>query len=125
MKTSLGLGVVAASVLFAGGLTLSAQQRPAGLKARVVQTNAAGDNVHVIDPATNKVVGIINDIEVPHGVTLAPVFAQHVEDDPVVQLGGVVVHPLRVRTVVPDHVERDAFPEVGLEGVHAHLEQGA
>jgi YVTN family beta-propeller protein len=39
---------------------------------RVVQTNAAGDNVHVIDPVTNKVVGVINDIEVPHGVTLAP-----------------------------------------------------
>lgn len=40
--------------------------------ARIVQTNAAGDNVHLIDPATNKVVGIINDIEVPHGVTSAP-----------------------------------------------------
>ena len=26
----------------------------------------------MIDPATNKVVGIINDIEVPHGVTSAP-----------------------------------------------------
>ena len=25
--------------------------------ARVLQTNAAGDNVHVIDPATNQVVG--------------------------------------------------------------------
>jgi YVTN family beta-propeller protein len=37
-----------------------------------VQTNAAGDNVHLIDPATNKVVAIINDIEVPHGVTSAP-----------------------------------------------------
>jgi YVTN family beta-propeller protein len=40
--------------------------------ARIIQTNAAGDNIHVIDPATNKVVGIINDIEVPHGVTPAP-----------------------------------------------------
>jgi YVTN family beta-propeller protein len=39
---------------------------------RIIQTNAAGDNVHLIDPATNKVVGIINDIEVPHGVTAAP-----------------------------------------------------
>ena len=38
--------------------------------ARIIQTNAAGDNVHVIDPATNKVVGVINDIEVPHGVTV-------------------------------------------------------
>lgn len=40
--------------------------------ARIVQTNAAGDNIHLIDPATNKVVGVINDIEVPHGVTSAP-----------------------------------------------------
>jgi len=39
---------------------------------RIIQTNAAGDNIHVIDPATNKVVGVINDIEVPHGVTAAP-----------------------------------------------------
>ena len=43
-----------------------------GLKARVVQTNAAGDNVHVIDVATNKVVGVIDDIEVPHGTVIAP-----------------------------------------------------
>src|SRR5215467_10353075 len=42
------------------------------LKERVVQTNAAGDNVDIIDPVTNKVVGVIDDIEVPHGVALAP-----------------------------------------------------
>lgn len=40
--------------------------------ARIIQTNAAGDNIHVIDPTTNKVVGIINDIQIPHGVTTAP-----------------------------------------------------
>ncbi|HYB96582.1 MAG TPA: hypothetical protein VEC39_16535 [Vicinamibacterales bacterium] len=40
--------------------------------ARIIQTNAAGDNIHVIDPATNTVVGVIGDIEVPHGVTAAP-----------------------------------------------------
>ncbi len=42
------------------------------LVARIVQTNAAGDNIHLIDPATNKVAAVINDIEVPHGVTSAP-----------------------------------------------------
>jgi YVTN family beta-propeller protein len=42
------------------------------LKQRVVQTNSAGDNVHVIDPVTNQVVGVIEDIEVPHGVAFAP-----------------------------------------------------
>src|SRR5712672_77061 len=39
---------------------------------RIIQTNSAGDNVHVIDPATNKVVGIINGIEVSHGAAVAP-----------------------------------------------------
>src|SRR5579863_10055024 len=39
---------------------------------RIIQTNSAGDNVHVIDPATNKVVGEISGIEVNHGVTAAP-----------------------------------------------------
>ncbi len=39
---------------------------------RIIQTNAAGDNAHVIDPATNKVVGIIRDVEIVHGVTSAP-----------------------------------------------------
>lgn len=41
-------------------------------KVRIVQTNSAGDNVHLIDPATNKVVGIIEGIEVNHGAGAAP-----------------------------------------------------
>jgi YVTN family beta-propeller protein len=39
---------------------------------RVLQSNAAGDNIHIIDPATNRVVGMIEDIEAPHGVVIAP-----------------------------------------------------
>src|SRR6266566_3566227 len=39
---------------------------------RIVQTNSAGDSVMLIDPATNAVVGEIKDIEVNHGVTVAP-----------------------------------------------------
>ena len=39
---------------------------------RVIQTNSAGDNIHIIDPATNKVVGEIKGIEVSHGVAAAP-----------------------------------------------------
>jgi YVTN family beta-propeller protein len=39
---------------------------------RIIQTNAAGDDTHVIDPATNTVVGVIHDIRIPHGVTSAP-----------------------------------------------------
>jgi YVTN family beta-propeller protein len=41
-------------------------------KVRIIQTNSAGDNVHIIDPATNKVVGVITGIEVNHGAAVAP-----------------------------------------------------
>jgi len=41
-------------------------------KARIIQTNSAGDFVDVIDPDTNKVVGVINDIDIAHGVVGAP-----------------------------------------------------
>jgi YVTN family beta-propeller protein len=39
---------------------------------RIIQTNSAGDNVSIIDPVTNKVVGTINGIEVGHGATSSP-----------------------------------------------------
>jgi YVTN family beta-propeller protein len=39
---------------------------------RIIQTNSAGDNVDIIDPATNKVVGEITGIEVNHGAAVAP-----------------------------------------------------
>jgi YVTN family beta-propeller protein len=42
------------------------------LKLRIIQTNSAGDNAHLIDPVTNKVVGEIKDIEANHGVAAAP-----------------------------------------------------
>jgi YVTN family beta-propeller protein len=44
----------------------------AARRTRIIQTNAAGDSVHVIDPVSNKVVGIINDIEIAHGVVGSP-----------------------------------------------------
>ncbi len=40
--------------------------------ARVLQSNSAGEDIDVIDPATNQVVGMIRGIEVPHGVAIAP-----------------------------------------------------
>jgi YVTN family beta-propeller protein len=43
-----------------------------GLKPRIIQTNMAGDNIHIIDPATNRVVGEITGIEANHGVAAAP-----------------------------------------------------
>ena len=39
---------------------------------RIIQTNSAGDNVHIIDPATNTVVGVITGIEAGHGAGAAP-----------------------------------------------------
>lgn len=44
----------------------------AASSVRIIQTNSAGDNVSVIDPATNKVVGVIHGIEVNHGAASAP-----------------------------------------------------
>src|SRR5438552_2468665 len=58
---------VAAAVLLC---TLSV--RAADKKVRIIQTNSAGDNVHIIDPVTNKVVGVIEGIEVNHGAAVAP-----------------------------------------------------
>jgi YVTN family beta-propeller protein len=44
----------------------------AGSTVRIIQTNSAGDDVNIIDPATNKIVGTIHGIEVNHGVAVAP-----------------------------------------------------
>ena len=56
--------------------TLAAWVRGATIKSgavvRVLQSNAAGDNIHVIDPATNRVVAMIDGIEVPHGLVISP-----------------------------------------------------
>jgi len=62
MKTKLSLALA----LCAGTLTLHAAT------VRIVQTNAAGDSVMLIDPITNKVVGEIGGIEVNHGAAAAP-----------------------------------------------------
>ena len=39
---------------------------------RVYQTNSAGDTVDIIDPATNKIVLQVKDIEAAHGVAFSP-----------------------------------------------------
>lgn len=41
-------------------------------KTRIIQTNSAGDNVDIIDPVTNQVVGQIEGIEANHGAAVAP-----------------------------------------------------
>ena len=49
------------------GATLAPSRQP-----RIIQTNSAGDNVHIIDPATNTVVGVIHGIEAGHGAGGSP-----------------------------------------------------
>src|SRR5713226_8051006 len=64
-----GLTALAGILLCTVSFSLAVAQQS---KLRIVQTNSAGDNVHIIDGATNKVVGEIKGIEAPHGVTAAP-----------------------------------------------------
>src|SRR3989442_10536137 len=66
MKTKLSL--LLAPALALGTLTLTLH----AATVRIVQTNAAGDSVMLIDPVTNKVVGEIPGIEVNHGAAVAP-----------------------------------------------------
>jgi YVTN family beta-propeller protein len=39
---------------------------------RIIQTNSAGDDIDIIDPSTNRVVGMVHGIEVNHGAAVAP-----------------------------------------------------
>src|SRR6266478_7121899 len=64
-----GLAVLAGIVLSTVSFSLAVAQQS---KLRVIQTNSAGDNVHIIDPVANKVVGEIKGIEAPHGLAVAP-----------------------------------------------------
>jgi YVTN family beta-propeller protein len=41
-------------------------------QVRILQSNAAGDRIHIIDPVTNTVVAEIKGIEAAHGVTASP-----------------------------------------------------
>jgi YVTN family beta-propeller protein len=59
-------------ILTASALVVAAPLGAQSGKVRIIQTNAAGDNVHIIDPATNKVVGVVEGIEVGHGAAAAP-----------------------------------------------------
>ncbi len=54
-------------------------------QVRILQSNAAGDRIHIIDPATNTVVGEISGIEAAHGVSSSPdgtrIYASNEADD--------------------------------------------
>jgi YVTN family beta-propeller protein len=61
-----GLAALAGIVLCTVSFSAMAAQ------LRVIQTNFAGDTIHIIDPATNKVVREIKGLEATHGITVAP-----------------------------------------------------
>jgi len=52
-------------------LALAASPASADM-VRIYQTNSGGDDVNVIDPATNKTVGYLKGVEAAHGVTGSP-----------------------------------------------------
>jgi YVTN family beta-propeller protein len=57
--------VLAAVAIFALSNVASAQ-------VRVLQTNSQGDNIHLIDPATNQIVGEVKGVPINHGAAAAP-----------------------------------------------------
>ena len=59
-------------LIIGAGIALGTISLAAQNKVRIIQTNSAGDNVHIIDPVTNTVVGVIEGIEVGHGAGVAP-----------------------------------------------------
>lgn len=75
---------------------------PSDVAVRIIQTNAAGDDSTVIDPATNQVVGQISDIEIPHGVVGAPDGSQvYITNEAMHSLDIVDARTLRVKRRIP------------------------
>ena len=60
------------SAIILGALCTAAALPLAAQTARIYVTNSAGDSIHVIDPATNKVVQVIEGIEAAHGIDFSP-----------------------------------------------------
>ena len=84
------------------GQTGAAPAAHAAQRARIIQTNSAGDNVHIIDPATNTVVGIIEAIEVGHGAGAAPDGSNiYVSDEATSSLVVVDARSLKVSKRIP------------------------
>ena len=107
IRTALGV-FAAVTLLYADG-------------ARVLQTNAAGDNIHVIDPATNQVVGTIEDIEVPHGVAIAPDGRRiYITDESLSTLDVVDSKTLKVTKRIPLS-GRPNNVDVSRDGAHVYV----
>jgi YVTN family beta-propeller protein len=87
-----------ATALLLGGAASTASDN----KVRIIQTNSAGDNIHVIDPVTNKVVGVITGIEVNHGAAVAPDGSRiYISDEAESTLDVVDAKTLKVTNRIP------------------------
>jgi YVTN family beta-propeller protein len=90
-------------------------------KVRIIQTNSAGDNVHLIDPATNTVVGVISGIEAGHGAGSAPDGSRiYISDEAESTLDVVDAKTLKVIKKIPlsGHPNNMA---VGRDGRHVYV----
>ncbi len=71
-------------------------------QVRIIQTNAAGDTIHLIDHDTNTVVGEIKGIEVNHGAAAAPDGSRfYISNESEHTLDVVDVETLRVTKQIP------------------------
>ncbi len=94
---------------------------PAEDVVRVLQSNAAGDNIHIIDPATNRVVGMIEDIEAPHGVVIAPAGDRiYVSNEALKTMDVVDVRTLKVVKRIPLSGRPNNL-DVGKDGAHVYV----
>ena len=80
----------------------TSRRAPSSVEVRIIQTNAAGDDSHVIDPVTNKSIGRITDIEIPHGVVGAPDGSQiYITNEALHSLDIVDSRTMRVKRRIP------------------------
>ncbi len=71
-------------------------------KLFIIQTNAAGDNVHLIDPATDKIVAEIPDEEAVHGAAVAPDGSRmYLSNEALVTLDVIDVRTLKLTKRIP------------------------
>src|SRR5262245_3242804 len=98
-----------------------AAPKAAPTKVRIIQTNSAGDNVDIIDPATNKVVAQIKGIEVGHGAAASPDGSRlYVSNEADSTLDFVDVKTLRVTNKVPLTGHPNNI-SIGKDGKHVYV----
>src|SRR5437868_385043 len=99
------LFVLCSMVLAIGALSawkLGAAGNATARAVRIIQASSAGDSVHVIDPVTNKVVGVIEGIEVNHGAAVAPDGSRiYISDEAMSTLDVVDAKTLKVTKRIP------------------------